>query len=212
MEQPPTQQTETKVKKSNLYTKTGDAGTSSLFNSERRSKDDQVFEALGTVDETISALGVAREYVILNPELNHLAEQIEEIQSRLFDIAGCVATPKSKSTKEQLERTAFDPNNLQQLEKWVDGLDSQLPTLKNFILPSGGLASTHLHLARTICRRAERTVVPLVREDEVEKHVAAYLNRLSDFLFAAARFSALKDQKEEKLYKKGKGVTVRELK
>jgi len=95
--------------------------------------------------------------------------------------------------------------------KWIDLIDSQLPKLTKFILPSGGLSSTHLHVARAVCRRAERRVVTLVRMKTVDPAVAIYLNRLSDFLFATTRFAAMKADKEEITYKKSEGRKVRSI-
>lgn len=96
----------------------------------------------------------------------------------------------------------FQPSHTQKLEQWIDSLDSTLPPLKNFVLPSGGLAATHLHVARTICRRAERAVVPLVSKGAVDSEVGRYLNRLSDFLFVAARFAAKHENRTETIWSK----------
>jgi len=188
-------------KRSKIYTKTGDKGTSSLYNGERRNKDDLVFEALGAIDELNAALGVAREYCTIQD--NGIDSYINEIQSRLFDVGSSIATPRTNSPAIKLAKTSFDEENVTTLEKWIDTIDANLPPLKNFILPSGGLASSHLHVARTICRRAERRVVSLSRaEEEVEESICKYLNRLSDFLFVAARLSSMKEGKPESIWKK----------
>lgn len=181
-----------------VYTKTGDKGTSQLFSGERRPKNDAVFQALGDTDELNAQIGVAVEQarVAGNAEL---PPRLEQIQSRLFDLGACVATPLTSASESKQRRTGlFDEQNVAQLEAWIDEMDEQLPPLKCFILPSGGgLASTHLHVARAVCRRAERSVVPLVAAGDVDGVAQRYLNRLSDFLFVSARFAALREGKEE---------------
>lgn len=183
-----------------VYTKTGDKGTSSLYTGERRQKDDVVFQALGDVDELNSAVGIAREHC---RELDsQLTTQLEEVQSRLLDVGSAVATPAESSSKYKKERVRFDDAAITNLECWIDAMDEELPQLTNFILPSGGHASAALHMARSICRRAERAVVPLGQAKSVEDSVTIYLNRLSDYLFTAARLAALRDGKPEVVYKK----------
>ncbi|RLN05695.1 hypothetical protein BBJ28_00024931 [Nothophytophthora sp. Chile5] len=181
-----------------VYTKTGDKGTSQLFSGERRPKDDAVFQALGDTDELNAQIGVAVEQArLVNNDI--LPQRLEQIQSRLFDLGACVATPLTTASQSKQKRTGtFDDANVAQLEQWIDEMDLELPPLKCFILPSGGgLASTHLHVARAVCRRAERSVVPLVAAGDVEGVVQRYLNRLSDFLFVSARFAAVREGKEE---------------
>lgn len=183
-----------------VYTKTGDKGTSSLYSGERREKDDAVFAALGDVDELNSVVGVAREYAAsLDPKL---ATQLEIIQSRLLDVGSAVATPIPSSNDKKLQRVAFDASATDHLEKWIDDYTADLPALTQFILPSGGPASSFLHMARSVCRRAERSVVPLARDGSTETSVAVYLNRLSDYLFTAARHAAQKAGEPEVVYKK----------
>lgn len=181
-----------------VYTKTGDKGTSQLFSGERRPKDDAVFKALGDTDELNAHIGVAVEYSRAAQNA-FLPDKLEQIQSRLFDVGACIATPLTTASQSKKNRAgAFDEANVSALEEWIDEMDASLPLLTNFILPSGGgLASTHLHVARAVCRRAERRVVPLASAGDVDASVMRYLNRLSDFLFVAARFSALKEGKEE---------------
>ena len=185
-----------KIKKSSVYTRTGDRGTSSLYNGERRPKTHRIFDALGVQDELCAVLGIAREYCEVNN--NGLSEMLISIQSRLFDLGAAVATPiNEKSSEEKIKYTQLDPELTLGLEKWIDELDAKLPPLKTFIIPSGGLSSTHLQSARAICRRAERTLIPLIEEDQCDREVGRYLNRLSDFLFVAARTAAFRENREE---------------
>ena len=181
-----------------IYTRTGDQGTSQLYSGERRPKDDDVFMALGDTDELNAALGIVREYMA---NTSPLTSQIETIQSRLFDIGAAIATPRISSTKvaseRKLNKTQFADENVTTLERWIDAMETELTPLKTFILPSGGVAATHLHLARAVCRRAERRISPLAINGSVESQVYKYMNRLSDYLFVAARFSAMKEGREE---------------
>lgn len=183
-----------------IYTKTGDKGTAALYNGQRRPKDNDVFHALGDVDELNSAIGVAQEFCTVDQEA--LQQQLEVIMSRLLDVGSAVATPADSSSQQKLSRVQFPKESTAQLEAWMDAMDDQLPPLRNFILPSGGKAAAHLHLARSVCRRAERSVVPLVRAEAVDPEVGVYLNRLSDYLFTAARFAAQQEGKPEIVYKK----------
>jgi len=195
----------TKEKRYKVYTKTGDGGSSCLFNMERRSKDDVVFEALGDSDELNVAVGVAREFAqemsegALDPTL---IERLTEIQSRLLDVGSAVATPLDKSSAGKLKRVDFADAHVDLLEAWIDEYDAALPPLKVFILPSGGRTAVFLHLARTVCRRAERRVVPLVRGGDCPAVIQRYLNRLSDFLFTAARYASMREGRVEAPYKK----------
>jgi len=187
-------------KKSGLYTRTGDKGSSSLYNGERRSKTDAVFEALGHQDELCCILGMAREHCVAGE--NGLDGYLIEIQSRLFDLGAAVATPIAGSSEEKKLYTALDPKLTEQVEVWIDALDATLPPLSNFVIPSGGLSCTTLNLARAVCRRAERAVVPLVLSQQVDAEVGRYLNRLADFLFAASRAAALREKQTEILWRK----------
>lgn len=190
-----------------IYTKTGDKGTSGLFNGERRPKDDEVFEALGVCDEVNASLGIALE-LCEQAGLKDVAAMLEEISSRLFDVGSAVATPiNTTSSSSKLAHTSFDEKHVDWLERRIDEMDEELPQLKNFILPSGGLAASHLHLARTLARRAERRVWPLISTQQVDPVVGRYLNRLSDFLFTAARLVSKRTGGVEKIYKKARTTT-----
>eukprot|EP01035_Chromulina_nebulosa_P018984 gene18984-24797_t len=189
-----------KRKKSLIYTKTGDKGTTSLYNGERRPKNDLTFEALGNQDELNAVIGIAREHCLISS--NGLEKMLEEIQSTLFDVGAAIATPMDNSTIEKLNYVKFSPKYTVKLEEWIDEIDSKLPPLKNFVIPSGGITSCYINLARTICRRTERSVIALIQSEQVDHEVGIYLNRLSDFLFVASRMSALVDGKSEILWKK----------
>lgn len=185
-----------------IYTRGGDKGRSSLYNGERRAKSDVVFCALGDTDELAASLGVASEFC--SDEMPLLRSQITWIQCRLLDIGSAIATPLN-STDDARKRAlaAFDVAEVARLEEWIDEMEKELPPLTNFVLYSGGRCSTLLHLARTICRRAERSTTPLVVAGETAPEVQQYLNRLSDFLFVAARYAALADGRPETAYSKG---------
>jgi len=189
-------------KKSMVYTRTGDKGESSLYNGERRSKTDPVFEALGHQDELCAAIGIAREHCVINN--NGLNDMLIEIQSRLFDLGAAVATPRNsnQTSSKDIVYTLFSKIHTEELEEWIDTLDSQLKPLTTFIIPSGGLSSTNLQLARVICRRAERSIIPLIENNQVDHEVGKYLNRLSDFLFVAARIATFREGRDEIEWKK----------
>jgi len=190
-----------------VYTKTGDNGTSSLFNLERRKKDDLHFIALGDTDELNAQLGVVNEHIrCLSPDhpAYQLVDQITEIQSRLFDVGSHVATPLSTSSDKHIAVSAFPVESVQKLEGWIDGMEEDLPPIRNWVVPSGGMISVHMHVARTVTRRSERSVVSLSELGDVDPSVQRYLNRLSDYLFVAGRYCSHTQQQEETLYKKAR--------
>ncbi|XP_028851808.1 corrinoid adenosyltransferase MMAB [Denticeps clupeoides] len=183
-----------------IYTKTGDKGVSSTFTGERRPKDDAIFEALGSTDELSSAIGLAREFCI---NQNHpFVDELDRIQCVLQDVGSNIATPLSSARESHIKKTAFSSNPVADLEAWIDRYTEDLPPLTNFILPSGGMSSAALHVARSVCRRAERCVAPIVRTGEADPNVAKFLNRLSDYLFTLARYAAMKEGKEEQIYRR----------
>jgi cob(I)alamin adenosyltransferase len=189
-----------------IYTKTGDSGSSSLYNGERRRKTNAIFAALGDTDECSSAIAIAREYVAELPDHDKketISQTLEWVQSKLLDVGSCIATPPTSSdTKRQ--RTEFCEDHAQVLEDRIDELNIELPALTMFILPSGGMAASHLHLARSVCRRAERSSVSVASEEEdASLHsVMMFLNRLSDYLFTAARMCSVIAGREETTYRK----------
>nr|XP_020025572.1 cob(I)yrinic acid a,c-diamide adenosyltransferase, mitochondrial isoform X2 [Castor canadensis] len=157
-----------------IYTKTGDKGFSSTFTGERRRKDDQLFEAVGTTDELSSAIGFAMELIA---EKDHtLADELQKIQCTLQDVGSALATPCSSAREAHLKQVTFKAEPIMELEQWIDKYSSQLPPLTAFILPSGGKSSSALHFCRAVCRRAERRVVPLVQMGETDANVAKFLN------------------------------------
>ena len=186
-----------------IYTKTGDKGQTSLFNCERRSKSDACFEALGDVDELNAYLGLVRSHCTSDADNNEilLVDQLIEIQSRLFDVGANLATPRATSSTSKVIKTSFELIHLEVLEEWIDAMDSNLQPLRNFILPGGGKVSSLLHVARAVCRRAERHVVDLVEKGDVDEVVMKYLNRLSDYLFTAARLMTME---REVIWRKAK--------
>lgn len=170
-----------------IYTKTGDKGKTSLFTGQRVSKDNPFVEALGTVDECNSTIGVALSHLPQEITFQDYRSHLEIIQHALFDLGASLATPLTTAEQSKILKTRFDDEEIEMLEKWMDEIETQLPPLKTFILPGGHPAGAMLHLARSICRRAERLIVPLNVNEEVSDNVLIYLNRLSDYLFMVSR-------------------------
>lgn len=171
-----------------IYTRTGDKGMTSLFSGQRVPKDNPFIEALGSVDEGNSALGLALSFLPKEETFAQTRAQLEMIQHALFDVGAALATPRTCQENQKLEKTRFDHEAIELLEKWIDAMDIVLPPLKNFILPGGHPAGASLHLSRSIIRRAERLVIPLYEQADVTQSVLVYLNRLSDYLFIVSRF------------------------
>ena len=163
-----------------IYTKTGDDGRTALFGGGRVSKDDVRVEAYGTVDELNAVLGWCATRVA-DPSI---VERIEAIQHDLFSIGSVLATPKRGDGPTIPD---VPEERVAQMEAWMDAVDEELPALKSFVLPGGTEGGASLHVARTVCRRAERAVVRLSEAEPVEEGVTVYLNRLSDLLFTFAR-------------------------
>jgi cob(I)alamin adenosyltransferase len=166
-----------------IYTRTGDEGDTALFGGGRVPKDDPRVVAYGDIDELNSALGVVR----ATEPVELFQEVLEAIQRDLFSIGGQLATPDPSRVAKALVKADLSPERVSELERLMDAADQELPPLRAFILPAGTPKAAALHLARTICRRAERSVVHLAHEKEVAGLFLVYLNRLSDLLFTLAR-------------------------
>ena len=166
-----------------IYTRTGDAGSTGLFGGGRVEKDDPRVEAYGEVDELNAVLGMARA-VEMMPRID---EVLVPIQRDLFSLGALLATPDRDKMKQQLAKARIDDARVAELEQLIDEGEAELEPLKAFILPGGTPKAAALHVARTVCRRAERRVVALQREVELPQLVVIYLNRLSDLLFVLAR-------------------------
>jgi cob(I)alamin adenosyltransferase len=184
------------VRLNRIYTRTGDDGTTGLGNGERRPKFDQRVAAYGDVDETNSAIGLARLATAASPngDLAVIDATLKRIQNDLFDLGADLCVPEPKAIDSQ--KAARPPlrilmSQVDQLEAAIDALNADLSPLRSFVLPGGTPAAAALHQARTICRRAERQIVALagIEGETVGAAAIAYINRLSDFLFVAARYA-----------------------
>lgn len=168
--------------KSSVYTRTGDGIHTSIIGGERIPKYSLRLEAYGTVDELSSFIGnlVADDSVIDQQRIDLL-----KVQNMLFNIGGYLATPPSIRKSEV---PGLTQDNISQMENWIDFMDDQLPKLNNFIIPGGCKASAKANMARTVCRRAERRIIQLADQEEINPLVIAYINRLSDYLFVIGRY------------------------
>jgi cob(I)alamin adenosyltransferase len=162
-----------------IYTKTGDKGETGLWGGGRIPKDSPRINAYGTVDECNAVIGIARAAGMDKS----LDDKLAHVQHRLFVVGSDLATPND--VDPAIPRIAED--DIQLLEKWIDEMEGELAPLKQFIMPGGSQPASFLHLARTVCRRAERWAVLLSREEPTSHPAVVFLNRLSDFLFVAAR-------------------------
>ncbi len=172
------------VKLNRIYTRTGDSGKSALADGSRLDKHHPRLAAIGEVDEASSFIGVARLHVAM-ADLSGMDGDLENIQNDLFDLGADIATP-DMNAKEALRIT---PHQVSWLERRIDALNAHLPPLRSFVLPAGLHAAAHLHVARAVTRRAERALSALmaVEGERINPQALTYLNRLSDYLFVAAR-------------------------
>lgn len=182
-----------------IYTKTGDRGTTRLVDGSCVEKFNPRVEAYGTVDELNSQLGEVRLRLAAHPKLAGVEPFFEKIQSELFNIGSLLACEKDETFRMLPPVT---DTQIQALESKIDELDKPLPELRNFILPAGHAAAVALHVARTVCRRSERRSAEISQKDERYQNCLIYLNRLSDFLFVAARWANLQTGTSEVLWKK----------
>ena len=182
---------------SKIYTRTGDDGTTGLGNGERIAKNDARVEAYGTVDELNSAMGVTAAAGL--PD--NLLSLVSTIQQTLFNLGGELCIP---------DTLAITAEDVIFLEQQLDQLNAELPPLKDFVLPGGNAAAAACHLARTICRRAERRVITLAGQADVNHHSISYLNRLSDLLFVMARSLNISSGNAEVLWTGSKRGTARD--
>jgi cob(I)alamin adenosyltransferase len=173
-----------------IYTRTGDDGTTALGTGERRKKYDLRIAAYGTLDETNAAIGIARLHTANEPDLD---VALARIQNDLFDVGADLCTPGRGRGPGGARLTVTD-KQVAWLEAEIDRLNAELAPLRSFVLPGGGALATYLHLARTICRRAERLAAELKDKagESVTPEVLKYLNRLSDYLFVAGRYANAK--------------------
>jgi cob(I)alamin adenosyltransferase len=175
------------VKLNKIYTKTGDAGMTGLGTGERVSKNSLRISAYGTVDETNSAIGMVRAY--LGSGYPGLDKKLERIQNDLFDLGADLCVP-DRGEKLEYEPLRISDAQVERLEREIDEMNAELRPLKSFVLPGGAPAAAALHMARTICRRAEREMVALqgMKNEPVGPAALKYINRLSDYLFVASRY------------------------
>jgi cob(I)alamin adenosyltransferase len=168
-----------------IYTRTGDTGETALFGGGRVRKDHPRTSAYGDVDELNCAIGVARaaEPAVMFDDL------LDGIQRDLLAIGGRLATPEPEKVAKAIAKAVIPPERVESFERVMDDAEAELPPLRAFVLPGGTPKAAAFHLARTVCRRAERSVVRLAREEDVPAEILVYLNRLSDLLFTLARLA-----------------------
>ena len=168
-----------------IYTRTGDTGETALFGGGRVTKDHPRTSAYGDVDELNSAIGVAR----AAQPVEMFGDLLDGIQRDLFAIGGRLATPEPEKVAKAIAKAVLPPERVASFERLMDDAEGELPPLRAFVVPGGTPKAAAFHLARTVCRRAERSVVRLAREEEVPAAILVYLNRLSDLLFTLARLA-----------------------
>lgn len=181
-----------------MYTRRGDAGDTGLYGSKRVRKDSPRVEAYGNVDELNSCIGVAVSLC------NHdeISQELKWIQGRLLVVGADLASESvDAGAKDRVPR--INKEDTQKLERIIDGLQTRLPRLTNFILPGGSVLSAHLHLARSVCRRAERSIVTLADLENINKELVPFLNRLSTYLFNAARLANVLEGREDEVWRTG---------
>lgn len=191
-----------------IYTKTGDNGTTSLVGGRRVKKYDQRVETYGTVDELNAHIGMLatmmRDKSIdlemafdVREQFENCYKQLKTAQNKLFVIQTLLAT-EDEDTYNKLPQ--LDDNATDEMEAWIDDIDKRLPALKSFVIPGGTTISAQAHIARTVCRRAERQIVRLAEEENIEEKIKKYINRTSDYLFVISRFALILENKAENFW------------
>jgi cob(I)alamin adenosyltransferase len=189
------------VSKSNVYTRTGDSGITSLYNGERCHKSTAVFQALGDLDELNSHIGLVRR-LLLNKNIEYFNEVLDKVQHILLDIGSYIATPRSTTNSGiKLKRTDISSDYTDVIEKHIDSTDSELPKLTNFIIPFGDIATCNIHICRCVCRRTERSLL-LIKSEDMSPNILKFINRLSDLFFVMARYSCYIDNQSDDIHKK----------
>lgn len=174
-----------------IYTRTGDKGTTGLADGSRIEKDHFRIESYGTIDELNSIIGICRCHLTeINQKMNLAGSKLDAwlfaIQNDLFNLGADLATPIESRWKKMI---VIDETDVKQLEHMIDLIQKELPVLHHFVLPGGTLLNSYLHLARTVCRRAERLIVSLMKSTEINQNALIYVNRLSDLFFMMARYA-----------------------
>jgi cob(I)alamin adenosyltransferase len=182
-----------------IYTKTGDKGKTKLVDGTSVDKFHPRVEAYGCVDELNSCLGLARSFLNDQPHIFTIDSHLEIIQNQLFSVGSLLATAE---TDVFHKLSQIKTQHIEQLEKWIDEHTEGLPELRNFILPAGHKASAQLHIARTVCRRAERKATALLQNEAHYSEILIYLNRLSDLLFTWSRWINFKMNIQDTIWKK----------
>lgn len=196
-----------------VYTRSGDRGETALVGGRRVSKDAARIEAYGTIDELNSIVGLARVFnekrVKADKSHAYLEVVLRDIQQELFDVGAELATPPDRAHPEMHR---IGEAEIRRLERIIDECQKDLAPLKSFILPGGGKVGAYLHQCRTVCRRAERAIVRLRREEEVSAPLIAYMNRLSDLFFVLSRWIAQRSGEKEYLWERGLKEKVKKQK
>lgn len=182
---------------SKIYTKTGDKGTTSLFDGTRVPKDDIRVDTYGTVDELNSQIGVVVSYLLDTPYATLLKGELVQIQDDLFTIGALLADPQKEI---DASFSTHLKERVSHFEMLIDQLTEEMPELTNFILPGGGKAGAFLQMTRTIARRAERRIISLFKKDEPREEIVMYFNRLSDLFFTMSRYINFKEGNKEVIW------------
>ena len=176
-----------------IYTRTGDDGETALFGGGRVRKDHARVAAYGEVDELNSVVG----WALTEVSTGSTSERLALVQHDLFTLGAALATPPARPGRKRPETPALPSARIAEMEAWMDEMDAELPALEQFILPGGTRSAAALHVARTVCRRAERAVVTLAAAEPVEPEVVVYLNRLADLLFVCARHENARARRDD---------------